>query len=107
MAVASESDGRRIELAARDTQLQHLTDKVNDLNKVRNDATHQTSQMAAEISALKRDLANEKKRAAKLDGKLTGLQATLIDREEKLERRERDLAKARQAIRVPGGLRNR
>jgi chromosome segregation ATPase len=93
---SSEFDGGRIELAARDTQLQNLADKMTDLNKVRIEGNKNSGQLKSEIKALKRELASESRRSKDLDKRLTKNQATLIDREEKLDRRERELVKARE-----------
>lgn len=93
--VSSESDGRRIELAARDTQLQNLTDKVTDLSKLRNEHNSVSGKFESEIKSLKRELTSEKHRFEDMDKKLGQTLATLSDREEKLERRERELAKSR------------
>ncbi len=94
-AATSEYDGRRIELAARDTQLQNLTDKMVDINKSRIETDKSAGQLKLEIKALKRELNAEKRRAKDLDKRLSRNEAALIDREEKLERRERELAKSR------------
>ncbi len=95
-AVSSESDGRRIELAARDTQLQNLSSKLTDLSKIRNETTKLSGHLKTELKVVKRDLKNEKRRASSLDKQIQKLRATLADREEKLERRERELAKSRE-----------
>lgn len=95
-ATSNESDGRRIELAARDTQLQNLTDKVTSLNKVRSETGKASGQLKNENKALKRDCKNEKRRADELEKRISKIQATLADRDEKLERRERELAKSRE-----------
>jgi len=91
-----ESNDRRIELVARDTQLQNLTDKVTDLNKVRNEVNKVSGQLQSEIKSVKRELKGEKKRKSDVEKRLTTMQSTLADREEKLERRERELAKTRE-----------
>lgn len=95
-AASSEFDGRRIELAARDTQLQNLTDKMGDLNRVRIEDGKNSGQLKSEIKSLKRELSSEQHKAKDLDKRLTKNQTVLIDREEKLGRRERELAKARE-----------
>lgn len=95
-SASAEFDGRRIELAARDTQLQNLTDKMGGLNKMRIEGDKSSGQLKSEIKALKRELSTEVRRSKDLDKRLTKNQASLIDREEKLGRRERELAKARE-----------
>ncbi len=95
-AAATESDGRRIELVARDTQLQNLTDKVTDLNKVKNETNKASGQIKSELKTLKRELRGENRRTKDLEKRLEKMQSTLADREEKLERRERELAKSRE-----------
>ena len=93
---SSEFDGHRIELAARDTQLQNLTDKMSDLNKIHIEDDKSSGQLKSEIKGLKRELSSETRKAKDLDKRLTKNQAVLIDREEKLDRRERELIKARE-----------
>ncbi len=95
-AASSEFDGRRIELAARDTQLHNLADKMSDLNRSRIEDDKNSGQLKSEIKGLKRELSGEIRKAKDMDKRLTKNQAVLIDREEKLSRRERELAKARE-----------
>ncbi len=95
-AASSESDDQRLELAARETQLQNLTDKVGELGNMRSETSQVAGQLKTEIKSLKRDLKAEKSRSSDIDKRMVKVQATLTDREEKLERRERELARARE-----------
>lgn len=92
----TESDGRRIEMVAKQTVVDSLADKIGD-------AEHRERAMRIEFAALKEqhsrvlsDLERERNRNSDLGTLATRLDGQVSEREEDLMRRESDLARARE-----------
>ncbi|MBZ9991269.1 hypothetical protein LB572_29690 [Mesorhizobium sp. BH1-1-5] len=90
------SSNRQIELVARESELEKLASDIALLKGQRKEADRRNQEVASESKAAREALKAEKKRAAELDKKVERLLATLADREEKLDRREKDLARMRE-----------
>ncbi|RRH92919.1 hypothetical protein EH240_30695 [Mesorhizobium tamadayense] len=90
------SSNRQIELVARESELDKLANDIAVLRSQRKEADRRNQELAAESKAARDALKAEKKRAAELDKKVERLLATLADREEKLDRREKELARMRE-----------
>ncbi|MDG4881608.1 hypothetical protein [Mesorhizobium sp. WSM4884] len=90
------SSNRQIELVARESELDKLANDIAVLRSQRKEADRRNQELAAEGKAARDTLKVEKKRAAELDKKVERLLATLADREEKLDRREKELARIRE-----------
>ncbi|RUW06486.1 hypothetical protein [Mesorhizobium sp. M1A.F.Ca.IN.020.03.1.1] len=90
------SSNRQIELVARDSELDKLANDIAVLRSQRKEADRRNQELAAESKAARDALKAEKKRTAELDKKVERLLATLADREEKLDRREKELARMRE-----------
>ncbi|MDX8483012.1 hypothetical protein RFN28_31810 [Mesorhizobium sp. VK24D] len=90
------SSSRQIELVARESELDKLANDIAVLRSQRKEADRRNQEIAAEGKAARDALKMEKKRAAELDRKVERLLATLADREEKLDRREKELARMRE-----------
>ncbi|TPJ58312.1 hypothetical protein [Mesorhizobium sp. B2-7-1] len=90
------SSNRQIELVARESELEKLASDIALLKGQRKEAERRNQEVASESKAAREALKAEKKRAAELDKKVERLLATLADREEKLDRREKDLARMRE-----------
>jgi chromosome segregation ATPase len=90
------SSNRQIELVARESELEKLASDIALLKGQRKEADRRNQEVASESKAAREALKTEKKRAAELDKKVERLLATLADREEKLDRREKDLARMRE-----------
>ncbi|OHV86030.1 hypothetical protein [Mesorhizobium sp. ORS 3428] len=103
------SSNRQIELVARESELDKLANDIAVLRSQRKEADRRTQEIAAEGKAARDALKAEKKRVAELDKKVERLLATLADREEKIDRRERELARMReqtkQGLAANGGAR--
>lgn len=89
------SSSRQIELVARDSELQKLADDISVLRGQRKEADRRQQESAAESKAARDALKAEKKRTGELDKKVERLLATLADREDKLDRREKEIARLR------------
>ncbi|MDX8438473.1 hypothetical protein [Mesorhizobium australafricanum] len=90
------SSNRQIELVARESELEKLASDIAMLRSQRKEADRRNQEVASESKAVREALKVEKKKTAELDKKVERLLATLADREEKLDRREKDLARMRE-----------
>ncbi|RWN28681.1 MAG: hypothetical protein EOR97_22515 [Mesorhizobium sp.] len=90
------SSSRQIELVARESEMQKLASDIAMLRGQRKEADRCGQEIAAESKAAREALKAEKKRTAELDKKVERLLATLADREDKLDRREKELARMRE-----------
>lgn len=90
------SSNRQIELVARESELEKLANDISVLRGQRKEADRRNQEIAAEGKVTRDALKAEKKRTAELDKKLERLLATLADREDKLDRREKELARLRE-----------
>lgn len=97
------SSSRQIELVARESELQKLASDISLLRGQRKEADRRGQEIAAESKAARDALKAEKKRAAELDKKVERLLATLADREDKLDRREKELARLRERTKAEDG----
>lgn len=90
------SSNRQIELVARESELEKLASDIALLKGQRKEADRRNQEVASESKAAREALKAEKKKTAELDKKVERLLATLADREEKLDRREKDLVRMRE-----------
>jgi chromosome segregation ATPase len=90
------SSSRQIELVARESEMQKLASDIALLRGQRKEADRRGQEIAAESKAARDALKAEKKRTAELDKKVERLLATLADREDKLDRREKELERMRE-----------
>ncbi|BCM21355.1 hypothetical protein [Mesorhizobium sp. J8] len=90
------SSNRQIELVARESELEKLASDIALLKSQRKEADRRNQEIASESKAAREALKVEKKKTAELEKKVERLLATLADREEKLDRREKDLARMRE-----------
>ncbi|WP_137932370.1 coiled-coil domain-containing protein [Mesorhizobium comanense] len=97
------SSSRQIELVARESELQKLASDISLLRGQRKEADRRQQEIAAESKAARDALKAEKKRAAELDKKVERLLATLADREDKLDRREKELERLREKAKAADG----
>ncbi|MER8900205.1 hypothetical protein [Mesorhizobium sp. M0772] len=92
------SSNRQIELVARESELEKLANDISVLRGQRKEADRRHQEVVTEAKATRDALKAEKKRTADLDRKLERLLATLADREDKLDRREKELARLRERV---------
>jgi chromosome segregation ATPase len=89
------SSSRQIELVARESELQKLADDISMLRGQRKEADRRQQEVVAESKAVRDALKAEKKRTGELVKNIERLLATLADREDKLDRREKEIARLR------------
>lgn len=92
------SSNRQIELVARESELEKFANDISVLRGQRKEAEKHHQEVVAESKATHDSLKAEKKRTADLEKKLERLLATLADREDKLDRREKELVRLRERM---------
>ena len=93
---ALTSSNRQIDLVARETEIDKLAADIEALRGESRESRRLAEETAAEAKLVREALKAEKKKAAEMERKLERLIATNADLEEKLERRERELARLRE-----------
>jgi len=93
------SSNRQIELVAREAEVEKLAGDVSTLRGQRKETERRMHDLAAENKTTRDALKAEKKRVADLEKKVERMMATLSDREEKLDRREKEMARLREQAR--------
>ncbi|MFU0505506.1 coiled-coil domain-containing protein [Pseudaminobacter sp. NGMCC 1.201702] len=89
------SSSRQIELVARESDVDKLTSEVLQLRTQRKEAEARGQAAAIEAKAARDELTAEKARVRELIDKIEGLIGTVADRDERLERLGRELARSR------------
>lgn len=97
------ASGRQIELVARESEIERLNDDLARVSKGRREFDRRLSDAENERRNAFDTLAAEKKRGTDLEGKVERMLSTLADREEKLERREKELARLRDQLKGLSG----
>ncbi|MVA95704.1 hypothetical protein GN330_00365 [Nitratireductor sp. CAU 1489] len=89
------ASNRQIELVAREADFERVSGDVSTLREQRKDAERRLREAVAESKLLQETLRAEKKKGGGLEKRLERLTTTLSDREDKLDRREKELARLR------------
>jgi chromosome segregation ATPase len=90
------ASSRQIELVARESEREKLADDLTALREQHKNTVQHRQQMEVQSRLAENTLTDEKKKSAALNRKLERLMATLADRDDKLDRREKELARLRQ-----------
>ncbi len=96
------ASSRQIEMVAQESKLEKLTDDVATLRNERKEADRRVREVVAENKVARDALREEQKKHAALEKKVERLTSTLTDRDDKLERRERELARMREQVKGGG-----
>lgn len=96
------ASSRQIEIVAQESKLEKLTDDVATLRNERKEADRRVREVVAEHKAARDALREEQKKHAALEKKVERLTTTLSDRDDKLERRERELSRLRDQVKGGG-----
>lgn len=95
--VETESHGRRIELVAKQTEMDALSDNIGDLQRREREMRVEMGALTELNKRANRDLERERERNADFERRIERLERQLSEREESLERRERELARIRES----------
>jgi chromosome segregation ATPase len=101
---ALNASNRQIELVARETDVERLAGDVSILRDQRKEMDRRLGEVVSENKTVKEALKVEKKRVADLEKKVERLMGTLSDREEKLDRAEKESGRLREQVRGTSGL---
>lgn len=93
------SSARQIELVARETEITRLVSDISTLKGQRRSTDRVTRDADSRVKVAENGVEIERRRADELNKKLLQLLATLSDRDEKLERREREIMRLRERLR--------
>jgi chromosome segregation ATPase len=96
---AEVSDSRKIELVARETEIGSLTDKLSEHRREQKDLRAYAREIEIENKSAQETLKQERKRHHDLEKKAERLMTQLSDREEKLDRREKEMSRLRDQLR--------
>ncbi len=90
------ASNRQIELVSREAELEKLSSNLSVLREENKNLARKGKEAQAEGQRADTALNAEKKKVADLDKKLQRMMATLADRDDKIDRREKELARLRQ-----------
>lgn len=96
---AFNSSSRQIELVAREAEYERVSGDLSVLRDKRRDIERQLREAQAENKQSQDLLKAERLKISELEKKVDRLESTLADREERLDRREKDLARLREHAR--------
>jgi chromosome segregation ATPase len=97
------ASNRQIDLVVRENEVEKLAGDMQLLRSQRKDAERRLQDITIENRAARDALKGERKKVTELEKKLDGMIATLTDREEKLDRSERELARLREQLKGNAG----
>lgn len=97
---AEVADSQKIELVARDTEIGSLSDKLAEFRREQKEVRHFAREMELENKAAQEALRQERKRLTDAEKKNERLLSQLSDKEEKLERREKEFSRVRDQLKV-------
>lgn len=90
------ASSRQIELVTRESEREKLAGELSSLREQHKSADQRRQQMEVQARLTENALNDEKKKTTSLNKKLERLMTTLADREDKLDRREKELERLRQ-----------
>jgi DNA repair exonuclease SbcCD ATPase subunit len=98
------SSNRQIELVARESEIDKLASDMLAMRNQRKEIEAQSQAIVAESRTAREALRVEQKRVADLDKRIERLLSVVADREDKLERREKELARLREKLKGSGSV---
>lgn len=100
------SSSRQIELVARESEVEKLSSDVSSLRNLRKEADKRAQDLEAEMRSAREAVKAEKKKAADLEKKVERMFSTIADREETIDRREKELAQFRERLKGNSSVEN-
>ncbi|MEW9804535.1 hypothetical protein [Mesorhizobium marinum] len=102
------ASNRQLEIAARESEIEKLNGEMLTLRNERRDIDRQSQEITGESRAAREALKAEQERAQGLEGRIERLLATVADRDEKIDRGEREVTRMRDTVKAnsdaEGGL---
>jgi chromosome segregation ATPase len=97
------ASNRQLEIVARESELDKLNNEMATLRNERRDIDRRNQEIITESRAAREALKAEQERALALETRIERLLATIADRDEKLDRGERELARMRDTVKASTG----
>ncbi len=93
-----KASDRQLELVAREGEIEKLSADMATLRSERREIDRRNKEIATESRSARESLKTEQERAVALEARIQRLLATIADREEGLDRREREMARLRESL---------
>ncbi len=97
------ASNRQVEIAARESEIEKLNSEMATLRSERRDIDRRSQEVATESQGTRESLRAEQERAQALEARIERLLATIADRDEKIDRSERELTRMRDAAKANSG----
>jgi len=102
------ASNRQVEIAARESEIEKLNTEMIALRNERREIDRRSQDSVAEVRGAREALRAEQERSLALEARIERLLATIADRDEKIDRSEREVGKMRETVRTSsdseGGL---
>lgn len=102
------ASNRQLEIVARESEIEKLNSEMATLRGERRDVDRRNQEVAAENRGSREALKAEQERAVALEARIERLLATIADRDEKIDKGEREIARMRGSLKATsdseGGL---
>ena len=92
------ASNRQLELVAREGEIEKLSADMATLRSERREIDRRNKEIATESRSARESLKTEQERALALEARIERLLATIADREETLDRREREMTRLRETL---------
>lgn len=94
------SSNRQLEIVARESDIEKLNNEIVTLRNERRDIDRRDKEVMSENRGLGEALKAEQERARTLEARIERLLATIADREEKIDRDEREVSRMREKVKA-------
>lgn len=92
------ASNRQVEIANREAEIEKINNEMSTLRSERREIDRRNQDIIAENRGASESLKSEQERAAGLEARIERLLATIADRDDKIERSERDVTRMRDTV---------
>jgi chromosome segregation ATPase len=97
------ASSRQLEIVARESEIEKLNNELATLRGERREIDRRNQEIVAESRAAREALKAEQERALALEARIERLLTTVADRDEKIDRGEREVARMRDTVKANSG----
>ena len=97
------ASNRQLEIVARENEIEKLNNEMATLRSERREIDRRSQELSAESQAAREALKAEQERALALEGRIERLLSTVADRDEKIDRGEREVSRMRDTVKASSG----
>lgn len=97
------ASNRQVEIAARESEIEKLNNDMATLRSERREIDRRSQEIAADSQAGREALKAEQERAVALEARIERLLSTIADRDEKIDRGEREVVRMRDTVKASSG----